>query len=103
MQYEFMDLETGDYLVIDMHPDEVCAIGESMSYIDGQVVRVPSVPATSMVRRNVAFVSRSEPRTWNGEGPDPAPRRDASGRPVFHNRREAVQYGHATGHPYDEL
>lgn len=100
MIYEFQNTETGTFVEIEMSPDEAPAIGEA--YTD-RLVRVPSVPLGAKVSRDVAHVSNQLPRVWRGEGPDPAPRRDAKGRPVFNNRRETVEYAAKTGMKYDEL
>ena len=106
MIYEFQHKTTGAIIEVDMHPDEVPAIGETY---EGEYMRIPSMPGGAMVRREVAFASEQFALSWkgfnnNGEPmDDPAPRRDAKGRPVFHNRAEALEFGRKNGTPYDEL
>jgi hypothetical protein len=80
------------------------SIGETITLEDGTVgTRIVSTTSSGMVRRDVAFVCHSADRVWRGKGPDPAPRRDKLGKPVLHSRKEAVEFGRATGAVYDEL
>jgi len=103
MIYEFEDVETGEYVELDIHPLEVAPLGAVMRHGDRTLCRVPSIPMGAMVRRDVAHVSHQLSRIWRGDGPDPAPRRDSKGRPVFHNRRETAEFAAKTGMHYDEL
>lgn len=101
--YEFK-LDDDSIVEEFFHAGEAPRIGESVRLECGELGRrVPSQPLSSMVRRDVSFTCLQAARKWTGDGPDPAPRRNEKGQPVLHSRKEAIEFGRATGMKYDEL
>ena len=103
IQYEFLNEDTGKVVDLLFAFGDAPAIGESIDVDGVRHTRVPPRLSGTKVSRDVRHVSHQLPRSWDGEGPDPAPRRDGKGRPVFHNRREIENYAAKTDMEYDQL
>ena len=100
--YDFQD-EWGRTHEEHFSVDDRPKVGETVKLSSGvRAKRVFSLPPVS-VQSDVNFVCNSADRKWHGSGPDPAPRRDSKGRPLIASRKEAIEFGKATGAIYNEL
>lgn len=85
MRYEFEDVETGELVEVEMHPDKAVPFGETIRWGGRKLKRLVHAPAIKMGYSGGSTVQ--VPRFH----PD-APRHDAKGNPVFANARERSEF-----------